>query len=214
MSHFKELHTCSIMKEEKWIEYTPIWKWYGNGVTWLSSTGKQTDGWSVKRIVLKQTNAILQWGTLSLGSKNTNCLSILSQLSYDTAVYPVSGSLHDCNSVRKSVFDSCVEWIWTVPGMSAIRMEPYQLLEVCLEWSTQTWCELESSATPTTVTTTSSSFCVFFWIRYEWVGRDTWTYSRSFVIDYDTQGQLSWLHCEGIDTVAEILCCFVSISIS
>ena len=41
--------------------------------------------------------------------------------------------------------------------------------------------------------------------RFEWVGRDTWTYSRDFTVDYSLEGKVSWLHCDGIDTVAEIL---------
>ena len=40
---------------------------------------------------------------------------------------------------------------------------------------------------------------------YEWVGRDTWTYSRVFTVDYDLTGKATWIQCEGIDTVAEIL---------
>lgn len=46
--------------------------------------------------------------------------------------------------------------------------------------------------------------CVFI-SRFEWVGRDTWTYSRTFTVDYDLTGKVTWIHCDGIDTVAEIL---------
>ena len=41
--------------------------------------------------------------------------------------------------------------------------------------------------------------------RYEWVGRDTWTYSREFEVSQDIAKHAFWLNCEGIDTVAEIL---------
>ena len=46
--------------------------------------------------------------------------------------------------------------------------------------------------------------CVFI-SRFEWVGRDTWTYSRTFTVDYDLTDKVTWIHCDGIDTVAEIL---------
>ena len=48
-------------------------------------------------------------------------------------------------------------------------------------------------------------FLVFLFYRYEWVGRDTWTYSREFEVSQDIAKHAFWLNCEGIDTVAEIL---------
>ena len=42
-------------------------------------------------------------------------------------------------------------------------------------------------------------------LRYEWVGRDTWTYSRVFMLKYPLRGKVTWIQCEGIDTVAEVL---------